>query len=145
MDAVAFLDTLLSPLPALWRVIGWGALGAAISMGIYAALSPQQKMHGLKQQQKKARRMLLDHDGDFKELRALIQQDLALSLRLIGLAVLPFLLSLLPLIAIVVPLLDIYAAPLVSFGPEWMQSFEFWYIGALIAASLVIKILFRIA
>lgn len=145
MDVIAFLDALASPLPPVLRLCLWGILSAGISMGIYALLSPQQRMLAMKQQQKESRRALLAHEGDFGELNTLIRQDLGLSLRLIGLAIVPFLLSMLPLFFIVVPLLDIYTAPLVNFGPGWMQSFEFWYIGALVIASLAIKIIFRIA
>lgn len=132
-------------LPPVVRVAAWGLLSAGVSMWIYAALSPQQRMLAMKQVQKDARKALLEHDGDFKELGVLVRADLMLSLKQIGMALLPFLLSLIPLIFLMIPLTGIYTYPLTSFGPGWMQGFEFWYISVLVLGSIVIKAAFKIA
>ena len=144
-DIVGTMDMAAGFLPPLVRVILWGSLSAGFSMWIYAMLSPQRKMAGMKTSQKGAREALLAHEGDFKELTALVRADLMLSLTLIGLALGPFLLSLLPLIFLMIPLTELYTAPLVSFGPDWLQGFEFWYISVLVVASIVIKVVFKIA
>lgn len=145
VDFIVFLDTMAAQwMPAPARVMAWGFISAALSMGVYAFLSPQQKIRDVKSAQKLSRRDMLAHDGDFDALWVLIRKDLGLSLEQLRLVLLPFVISLLPLVLMVPPLFDIYIQPLVTFGPEWMQGFEFWYIANLIIASLVIKFFFKI-
>lgn len=145
MDVVSSIDNALAvALPPLWRVCAWAFASAAFSMWIYAKISPQQKIKQLKAAQKESRRALLAHNGSFSEMNSLIRADLALSLRQAGLALFPFVVSLLPLLWLMMELMIRYNLPLVEFGPEWMRGFDFWYIAVLLIVSLAIKMMFNI-
>jgi hypothetical protein len=129
----------------LWRVVAWAVLSAGLSMAIYFFISPQKKIVGLKEEQKSARQLLLKHDGDFDELKKLIGADLALTLRQLKHMLFPFLLSLAPLFVLMIPLAEIYNQALTDMGPSWTHGFEFWYVATLVVASLLIKVIFKIA
>jgi len=143
---IAFADTLLAGLMGPWpRILAWGVLSGAISMGIYAWIAPQQKMIAYKAQQKELRAKLIRHEGAFGELQSLIRADLLLSLKLCTLAVPAVVLSFLPAAGILYCLLPVFAEiTLPTLGAEWTSSVEFWYILAACVSSLAIKFLFRI-
>lgn len=145
-EVISFLDDLLSPwAPELLRIVIWGCLSAAFSMGLYAKLSPQKKLLLLKEEQKASRKQLMSYDGEWDGLSTLIKRDLSLSLKQMGLIFLPFVLSVAPVVVLMTYLLDIYTSTYTSFGPEWMRGFEFWYILSLLVVSLYLKFKFHIA
>ncbi len=145
-DPIAAIDVLLAQwLPPLVRALCWGAASGALSMAMYARISPQKKLLALKSAQQTTRQAMLAHDGDMKELLTLIRKDMATALRPIALAVPAFLLSALPVALLMYFLLPLYPGALTGFGPEWTQGFEFWYIATMIVSSLAVKTLFKIA
>lgn len=137
-------DWLIGFLPPLLAVSLWAMLSAVFSMLIYAKISPQQKMLAAKDAQRASRKALLAYDGNLRGMYALIGKDLRLSLRMIGMAIIPFALAALPVMGLMLALSPLYPNTLTTIGPEWMQGFDFWYIVVLIVVSLIIKITFRI-
>lgn len=144
MNFLASIDNAAAMLPPLWRIIAWGTVSGLLSMGIYYWLSPQQKIRSVKQTQKESRRTLKTYDGEWNGLKALIADDLALSLRQIRLVLMPFACSVIPLAAAILGLEANYPDPITGFGPEWMRGFEFWYILTVLTVSLALKIIFKI-
>jgi hypothetical protein len=146
MDPVILIDNALAGfVPAFWRIILWGAFSGAFSMGIYAWISPQQKLAVIKGEQKSIRSQLMRYDGEFDGLKKLIAGDLGKSLSQIKLLLIPFVVSVAPVMWIIYTLYDVFGNALyTSFGPEWMQGFEFWYVLTLVIVSLIIKFKFKI-
>ena len=128
----------------LIRCMLWATFSAVLSMALYARLSPQAKLQGLKLKQQESRRRLLHYDGEMSGMLALIQQDLAISFKQLALVSPPVMLSVLPVIYVMLALPEHYPPSLTSAGPQWMQGFEFWYLLTLFAMSLFIKIRFKI-
>lgn len=127
------------------QVAIWAILSACLSMALYAKLSPQAKIITIKDQQKAARRALLQHDGSWDELQKLIATDLSLSLKHVGLISLPFVIACAPVLYVFSVLAERHAEAITGFGPDWTHGFEFWYIAIALVASLALKIFFRIA
>lgn len=140
IDAPIVLDAWMSAwLTPPARVTAWALLSAAVSMGLYARLSPQPRLHQLKTEQKKARAALMAHDGDFSQMMMLIRTDLALSLRHIRLMLPAVVFSILPVAWVLLALPARYETS------DMFIDFEWLYMGILLAASLLIKYRFRIA
>lgn len=105
---VAWADGLLAVLPPLLRIVLWAAFASAFSMGLYAVISPQSRMRGLRQRQKVARKALLAYDGNMDGLLPVILADLKLSAQHFGLTLFPFLVSAVPLVMLLVSLTFLY-------------------------------------
>jgi hypothetical protein len=77
------LDRLLAVahLPALARVLLWGALAGYAGMWLYRHFSPQQRIAAVRSDLAIAQRRLANHDGEFGELLPLIRAQFALTLR----------------------------------------------------------------
>jgi hypothetical protein len=146
MDPVILIDHALAGfIPALPRIILWGACSGAFSMAVYAWISPQEKLALIKPEQKKVRAQLMGYDGEFSGLKTLIKSDLGMSLQQIKLLLIPFVVSVAPVLWIIYALYNVFGDTLYTdFGPEWMQGFEFWYVLALVVVSLIIKFKFKI-
>jgi hypothetical protein len=97
---LSFLDGLLQFLPPLVRLILWGLVSGVLSMLLYAALSPQGRLTAIKQELQEARSELARSDESFDELMVLVQRNLLLSFKHLGLVVLPALIASLPLISV---------------------------------------------
>jgi uncharacterized membrane protein (DUF106 family) len=138
-----FFAGMLSP---LLRAVVWGVLTAAVSMGIYVLIAPQEKLRLVKAEQKANKAKLKAYDGDFEGMSVLIKQDLRCSLKMVTLSLVPFVVSMAPAIALMYGLEDVYAnVPFPSLGAEWTENFEFWFLLAAIVVSLAIKVIFKIA
>ncbi|MCO6441933.1 MAG: hypothetical protein J5I81_12835 [Nitrococcus mobilis] len=88
-------------IPPLGRLILWGSVAALISMGLYRALSAQERIGRTKIKLTELRQRLEAHDGDFADATPLIGNLLRTALQQVGLVAWPALLSSLPLLTLV--------------------------------------------
>lgn len=138
----AALASACSPFIRAWI---WGVVTGALSMGIYVLIAPQDKLRAIKAVQKDNKKLLKAYDGEFDGLKALIAKDLSCSMRLVGLSLVPFVVSVAPAFGIMYGLETAYLdIPLPQMGAEWTGNFEFWYILSAILSSLATKIGFKI-
>jgi hypothetical protein len=96
---LTWLDQALSAVvPAAGRLVLWGLVAAALSMALYAALSPQQRLRRVRDEAVEARRALDRFEGDFGEARPLMARMFATSMKQLGLVLAPAVLASLPLL-----------------------------------------------
>jgi hypothetical protein len=88
--------------PAPWRLVLWGLIAAAVSMGAYFLLSPQRRIARTKVEALDARRALDAYDGEFAGAWPLISNVLKSALRQLGLVTWPAVVSSLPVLALLV-------------------------------------------
>lgn len=84
------------------RLILWGLVAAALSMGLYWLLSPQGKLTDVKVKALKARKDLNAFDGEFAEAWPMMQRMLGLSFKQLGITTLPAILASIPVLALIV-------------------------------------------
>jgi hypothetical protein len=89
-------------LPAVIRLALWGVLAGLLTMLVYRRLSNQDRIQGLKAEQKSAQREIADFDGEIGELFPLIRHALGLGMRQLGLALGPALLATIPVLFLLV-------------------------------------------
>jgi hypothetical protein len=89
---------LAAVLPLAVRLVIWGGLAGAVSMTLYALVSPQQSITCVKEQLKALRVKSRDDSLEFSEFMALSRQNLKSSFYLLFLTVFPALLSALPVL-----------------------------------------------
>lgn len=65
-------------LPALLRVLAWGAVGGAIGMWLYRRYSPQQRIADVRAELRIVQKELADYDGEFGGLRSLVGRQFGL-------------------------------------------------------------------
>lgn len=100
---LTFWDQLVSGFTPAWaRILLLSLVSSGLSMGLYAWVSPQEKLKTISQNARQARNALIGYDGEFDGLIPLIKGALAHSLKHLGLIFLPALLASLPLISILV-------------------------------------------
>ena len=87
-------------LPDSVRLIVWGIVAGAASMGLYWLTSPQQKLEQAKQDAAAARQALAAYDGEFEGIWPIMGRSLSTSFRHLGLAVGPALLGSLPVLVL---------------------------------------------
>jgi hypothetical protein len=148
LEPIIITDTWLAAIgmPALWRILLWALASGIITMALYARIAPQEKIAGLKQQQKTLRDQLLTFDGNWQEANDLIRKNLKIALRMIGLCILPVLAAGLPVVWVMAGLYERYGEQaIIMIGPSWLQGFDALYILMLLAVSVAIKLLFEIA
>lgn len=85
-----------------FRLIIWGLIAAALSMGLYWLFSPQDKLTDVKIRALQARKDLNAHDGEFEEAWPLMRSMLGLSFRQLGMTTLPAVLASVPVLALIV-------------------------------------------
>jgi hypothetical protein len=95
--ALRWLDALL-PLPALVRVLVWAAVGSAGSMALYALLSPQRRLAAVKLAISEAQAGVDAYAGDFRGALPLLKRQIGLSLRHVGLTLVPAVVGSLPVL-----------------------------------------------
>jgi hypothetical protein len=96
---LSWLDQVLAAVvPAAGRLVLWGLVAAAASMGLYALLSPQQRLRRVREAAVEARRALDRHDGSFAEARPLMAAMFATSMKQLALVLTPAVLASLPLL-----------------------------------------------
>lgn len=147
-DIITLIDTSMASLfGPLVRIALWAIFSGCFSMAAYKILSPQKKLSGIKNEQRSTRQDLMRYDGEFSGMVALIKKDLGLSCKQIAMILLPFAIAVTPLLLLMDALFTLYGVnepAYVSFGPDWMRGFAFWYFSILLVVSLVIKIRFKI-
>lgn len=118
-----------------WLVISIvGAFTGIASILVYKKISPQDHLHNLKTQQLASRAALRGHDGNVSDLYRLIGRDLLITLQQMRLILLPATACIVPCVVIMVFLSHLYAG----------AHTEVIYIGAMIIASLYVKIRLKI-
>jgi hypothetical protein len=117
-SALSYLDGLMAGagLAAEARLIVWGIVGGAAVMGLYALVSPQQKLAAVQREANEARQAMLQHEGDLKEGWALMGRSIALALKRLALAVGPSLLAGLPVLVLLIWMSGVYAHRLPQAG-----------------------------
>ena len=106
---LAWLDQAMSGLASpTVRLVVWGLLSAALSMGLYWLCSPQGKLTDIKTKALKARRDLNAFDGDFQDAWPLMRSMLGLSFRQLAMTTLPAVIASLPVLAVIVWLSTAY-------------------------------------
>ncbi|NIA67435.1 hypothetical protein HBA54_02410 [Pelagibius litoralis] len=107
-----FLSTLDQPLaallPAAGRLAVWGLVAASLSMALYALLSPQRRLRGVKAAAAEARQALDDHEGGVAEAMPLIGRMFRSALAQLGLVLGPAVLASLPVLFMIVWLSGTY-------------------------------------
>jgi hypothetical protein len=99
----AWLDGLMNAFaPPTARLVLWGAIGAAVSMGLYWLLSPQQRIAQTKARAQEARRTLDTYEGDFSGAWPHMREMLRLSLKQVGIVLWPAVAASLPLLCLLV-------------------------------------------
>jgi len=99
---LSWVDAAVAPiLPPTARLVTWGILASALSMGLYWLLSAQEDLARVKIEAAAARRDLAAYDGDFDGVLPRARRMLALSLRNIFLAGVPAVIASLPLISLI--------------------------------------------
>ncbi len=88
-------------IPPLGRLILWGSVAALISLGLYSALSAQERISQTKIKRTELQQRLKAHDGNFADAAPLIGKLLRTALQQATLAAWPALLSSLPLLALI--------------------------------------------
>lgn len=88
-------------IPPLGRLILWGIVAGGISMGLYRALSAQERIGRSKAELTQLRGRLDAHDGDFASAASLIGSLLRTALQQVALVAWPATLSSLPLLALI--------------------------------------------
>lgn len=90
-----YLLTIFSP---VMTVAVWAALGATISMAIYAFFSPQERLQKIKEEYKRAQGRLIKYDGDFAGQQKIVREVLKLSIKRLVIVLGPTLLALPPFV-----------------------------------------------
>lgn len=96
---LSWLDQALAAIvPAAGRLVLWGLVAAILSMALYAALSPQQRLRRIRDEAVAARRALDRFEGSFAEARPLMATMFATSMKQLGIVLAPAVLASLPLL-----------------------------------------------
>ena len=142
---VGAVDGWLAPIPPYLRLLLWGAATGALSMGLYALLSPQRRLAELKGQVREIRAKLNAYDGEFAGAMPLLRSQIGLSLRHLGLTIGPALVAAAPMIAVLVWAAGAFGDQLLLAGaPRWIGGWEAPYLLAALASSVAVKLGFRI-
>jgi hypothetical protein len=98
--ALSWADGCLAALlPALGRIVFWGAVGAAVSLGLYWLLSPQRRIGEIAEEERRLRTRLKDDTIEMADGLAASKDLLRLALSRMGIVLVPVLLATLPLIS----------------------------------------------
>ncbi len=115
----SWLDALMGQFaPPTVRLILWGIIGAAVSMGLYWLLSPQQKIAHTKASALEARRVLDAYEGDFSGVWPHMREMLRLSLKHVGIVFWPAVVASLPVLCLLVWLSTTYGYHFPASGSE---------------------------
>ncbi len=76
----------------------WAIVSGVLTILLYRLVSPQEKMSELKPQIKAAQKKLAEFDGEPSEILPLMKESIGLSLRQLGMALMPALLASIPII-----------------------------------------------
>lgn len=101
-------QAILGILSPVLRLVVWGLLGSAISMGLYKLISPQARIAQLRNAAVEARRRMAAYDGEFSGLGEVAFTSLGLSFRHVGAVMMPAILASLPVICLLAWLSNSY-------------------------------------
>lgn len=140
------LDGAFDFLPATLRIVIWGTVTGAITMGIYGLISPQEKIGEAAEKSAAARREMAGYDGtDMSIVWELSQKSLKAALRQFALVLLPTLVAAIPVLLVIMGLEAVYTDTLmVPFGPEWFQSWHTILLVGMSIGAVVVKVVFKI-
>jgi len=133
-----------------WAVIAcWSALTSVVVMLLYRRLSPQEKMTGMIQEMKPLQKKMLSLDISPEEATSASLEYLRLSLKRVGITLVPMLLSSLPALLVWVALDNFYqqadvTVQVLTATPEWMGHWLTVFLFFSIIFSLALKIVLRI-
>ncbi|HMA14852.1 MAG: hypothetical protein ACM35H_11775 [Bacteroidota bacterium] len=97
--ALTWLDrALAAAVPDAGRLVLWGLFAAAVSMALYAVLSPQHRLRRVREDAVAARHALDQHEGSFEEARPLMARMFATSMKQLGLVLMPAVVASLPML-----------------------------------------------
>jgi len=96
-----WLDSRLLLLPDLVRILIWAAIGSAASMALYAVLSPQRQLAAIKVRIRESQAGVQAYSGDFQGALPLLGSQIGLSLRHVGLTLLPAVAGSLPVLFLI--------------------------------------------
>jgi hypothetical protein len=96
-----WLDSRLFLLPDLVRILIWAAIGSAASMALYAVLSPQRRLVAIKARISESQAVVEAYSGDFRGALPLLKSQIGLSLRHVGLTLLPAVVGSLPVLFLI--------------------------------------------
>jgi hypothetical protein len=115
------VDALIG-LPALARIAIWGSIGAMLSMGLYALLSPQRRVARLVAEERRLKAALRRADTEMADGMQAARRLLSLALARIGLVLGPALVGAVPVVCLMVWLETHYARDL----PEPAPAVQVW-------------------
>ncbi|MFW6027638.1 MAG: hypothetical protein ACOC91_02405 [bacterium] len=105
----AWTDSVLfGALAPLARLVLWAFFISALSIALYALLSPQTELKRVKAELREARRLLSAHDGDFDGVKALAGRTIGLSLKHLRLVAPAALMACIPVVMLIVWLAKAY-------------------------------------
>lgn len=128
---LAWADQLMSQFaPPTLRVILWGVIGAAVSMGLYWLISPQARIKRNEAKTLEARQALDAYEGDFAGAWPQMRRMLGLALKQVGIVVIPAVVASLPVLCMLVWMSTAYgyeypragAEPIIRTHPEQVQA-----------------------
>lgn len=136
------LDQLMAMwLPVIIRLTIWGAIGGAVTVGLYRLFSPQVKIGGAKHAAQIARRRLYEFDGELADAAPLIRDQFITTFKHIGLVLPATLAAMLPMLALLVWLEASYTygnASYLPVGPEWARSWMMVFFPVMMVVSVLI-------
>jgi len=142
---IGAVDARIAALPVLARLALWGFGSGALSMGLYAAISPQRRLAELKGQVRAVRAELNGYDGEFADAMPLLRRQIALSFRHLGLTIGPALLAAAPMIAVLAWAAGSFGDTTVIAGlPRWLGGWEAPFLTAALVSSVAVKVGFRV-
>jgi len=153
MDAPArvlsWIDTeVIDVLPPWVRVVLWGGLAALVSMELYRALSPQERIRAVESDMRGMRaRLDAAQDGTFQEGWTVVRQMMRLSFRRIALVTPAAIIAWLPPLLLVIWMSGAYQGERILRlgGPSWVGGWELPFFISLSVVALAIKSLRGIA
>jgi hypothetical protein len=142
---VGAVDGWMGGLPAFVRLLVWGAATGALSMGLYALLSPQRRLAELKEQVRAVRVQLNGYDGEFAGAMPLLRRQITLSLRHLGLTIGPALVAAAPMLAVLAWAAGRFAGvTLIAGAHRWLGGWEAPFLASALVSSVAVKVGFRI-
>lgn len=116
---LAWIDqSLLGSLPPVARLVAWGLIASALSMGLYRLISPQARIAALRDAALEARRKMAAYDGEFSGLGEVALASVALSCRHVGAVLWPAVLASLPVLCLLAWLSNAYSHRMPDPGAE---------------------------
>jgi len=134
--ALTWLDARLATvLPAAWRLVLWGMVAGAFTMGLYWRLSPQKRLGEVKRRLAASKAALDQFDGEFQDAFPLMRTMLSQALQQIGLVIGPALAAMVPVLCLIAWLSTAYGyrfpEPLAEIGVRTLPT---TFSAALVAA-----------